>query len=372
MTPQLKPGALWRHPLAVSLYLLLIIWLILPLIPEESGLRFGFGYQVFFTVMVIAGGLFFMLLGRESLSVPTSTGGVLFSILVVYLATVGILTLSGTVYPFPQFKIPQPGAVKKAAQSQIERGQALFFGEENLQPQCALCHKVGGKGGERGPALDDVAQVAGTRLPGVSAADYLRNHILKGSAYFTVPGFAPIMPPFEGRLSEEQLAALVAFLLKTEAAPAAAAGPTTAPAPTATAAPSPTTAPAAATVPTKAPAATTTALTVDTKVVEAAVNKAGCGACHVIPGSAGAQGKIGPDLSQIGKMAEEHLKSGEYKGKARTALEYIRESIVEPDAYVAHACPTGPCPKGAMPPTLAQMLSPAELDALVEYLSSLK
>jgi len=130
-------------------------------------------------------------------------------------------------------------------------------------------------------------------------------------------------------------------------------------------------APAAA--PTSAPAgATPAAKPADTKVVEAAVTKAGCGACHVIPGIAGAQGQIGPDLSKIGSAAEERIKSAEYKGKAKTAPEYIRESIVDPAVYIAPKCPTGPCPQGLMLPTVAQMLSAAELDAVVEYLAGLK
>jgi nitric oxide reductase subunit C len=74
----------------------------------------------------------------------------------------------------------------------------------------------------------------------------------------------------------------------------------------------------------------------------------------------------------IGMVAGEKLKSGEYKGKAQSAAEYIRESIVDPEAFIAHECPTGPCPHGVMPATLAQTLSAEELDAVVEYLAGLK
>lgn len=104
---------------------------------------------------------------------------------------------------------------------------------------------------------------------------------------------------------------------------------------------------------------------------EAAIQKAGCGACHVIPGVANAVGTIGPDLSQIGKVAEERIKSADYTGKAKTATEYIQESILEPEIYIVPQCPGGPCLKGQMPTTLAQLLTPAELDGVVEYLTGL-
>ncbi len=107
------------------------------------------------------------------------------------------------------------------------------------------------------------------------------------------------------------------------------------------------------------------------EVVAAAFQKGGCGACHTIPGVANAQGTIGPDLSKMGEVAQERIAAGDYQGKATTAEEYIRESIVEPDVYVAPDCPGGPCQKGLMPATLAQILSSEELEAIVGYLAGL-
>ncbi len=105
------------------------------------------------------------------------------------------------------------------------------------------------------------------------------------------------------------------------------------------------------------------------EVVAAAFQKGGCGACHVIPGIAGAQGTIGPDLSEMGQVAAERIASGDYTGKAQTAADYIRESIVDPDVFVVPDCPGGPCQEGLMP--AVQTLSQAELDAIVTYLASL-
>ncbi|HSQ40447.1 MAG TPA: hypothetical protein VLM78_09835, partial [Anaerolineales bacterium] len=99
--------------------------------------------------------------------------------------------------------------------------------------------------------------------------------------------------------------------------------------------------------------------------------KGGCSACHVIPGVPGAVGTIGPDLSEIGKVVTERIEKGEYTGVAKTAEEYITESIQAPDAFLSPACPTGPCLGGQMPASLAQVLSAAELDGIVKYLASL-
>ncbi len=124
--------------------------------------------------------------------------------------------------------------------------------------------------------------------------------------------------------------------------------------------------------PTEAPEPTPTPVPqLDEAAIKQAFVKGGCGACHVIPGVPNATGTIGPDLSQIGKMAEEIIKDPNYKGKAKTAEEYIRESILEPDAYVVPDCPGGPCQAGLMP-KVGDMFSEAEIEGMVKYLAALK
>ncbi|MEN4013748.1 MAG: cytochrome D1 domain-containing protein [Bellilinea sp.] len=103
----------------------------------------------------------------------------------------------------------------------------------------------------------------------------------------------------------------------------------------------------------------------------ALLQKGGCGACHAIPGVPGAVGVIGPDLSRIGLDAEEIIASAEYTGKAADVTGFLRESLVEPDVYLAPDCNGAPCQKGLMTPALAQQYNPAELDAIVAYLASL-
>jgi nitrite reductase (NO-forming)/hydroxylamine reductase len=109
----------------------------------------------------------------------------------------------------------------------------------------------------------------------------------------------------------------------------------------------------------------------DQELVLASFQKGGCAACHVIPGVPGAVGTIGPDLSEIGRLAADRIDSGEYAGPAATADDYILESIEMPDAFLSPDCPTGPCVQGLMPASLAQALDSDELASVVEYLSGL-
>ncbi len=105
--------------------------------------------------------------------------------------------------------------------------------------------------------------------------------------------------------------------------------------------------------------------------VLAAFQKGACGSCHAISGIPNAAGVIAPDLSDVNMMAEEHFKSGSYTGKATTAEEYIRESILDPNLFVAPTCPTGACPPNVMPATLSTALTTDEINAIVTYLSGL-
>jgi mono/diheme cytochrome c family protein len=93
--------------------------------------------------------------------------------------------------------------------------------------------------------------------------------------------------------------------------------------------------------------------------------KGTCISCHIIPGVSGANGMVGPDLSNVGVEGATYV-------EGLSAEEYIRQSIEDPEAFITPACPTGPCPSGVMSPAFAQMLSPEELDGIVAYLSTLK
>ena len=93
-------------------------------------------------------------------------------------------------------------------------------------------------------------------------------------------------------------------------------------------------------------------------------NRGGCAGCHVIPGIPGANGQIGPNLSEIGAAAADRI-------DGLSAEEYIHQSIVDPNAFIAPECPTGECPAGVMLQSFAQTFSEADIDTIVSYLATL-
>jgi len=108
---------------------------------------------------------------------------------------------------------------------------------------CASCHGANGEGG-RGPTL---AGAFGKMTPLQSGESvrvdegYIRESILNPQAKI-VAGFGPIMPTFQGQVSEDQVLQLIAYIKSlratgetpgtTAASPATTSSPTTAPSPT--------------------------------------------------------------------------------------------------------------------------------------------
>jgi nitric oxide reductase subunit C len=94
-----------------------------------------------------------------------------------------------------------------------------------------------------------------------------------------------------------------------------------------------------------------------------------CAACHSIaPGV----NMAGPSLSGLEARTGPLLASPEYKGKAKDLAGYIRESITEPSAHVVTGSMYSANGASFMPTTYAKDLTPAQIDQLVAYLSSLK
>jgi nitrite reductase (NO-forming)/hydroxylamine reductase len=102
-----------------------------------------------------------------------------------------------------------------------------------------------------------------------------------------------------------------------------------------------------------------------------AFQKGGCAACHTIPGVPGANGTVGPDLSLAGDVASEMIVSSEYSGSSETDIDYIREAILDPEAYISQNCSMGACQPGVMPASFGGVFSQEELDSIVNYLVSL-
>ncbi len=106
-----------------------------------------------------------------------------------------------------------------------------------------------------------------------------------------------------------------------------------------------------------------------TESIEQMINTLGCPLCHTIPGIEGALGELGPKLHEK-VNALDRIKDPNYKGKATNTKEYVRESILDPGAYVVFNEAEGePFPDGLMPTTFSQMLSVQALDKLVDFIS---
>ena len=106
-----------------------------------------------------------------------------------------------------------------------------------------------------------------------------------------------------------------------------------------------------------------------TESIEQMINILGCPLCHTIPGIEGAVGELGPKLFEK-ISAPKRIKDPNYKGKATNTREYVRESILDPGAYVVFNEAEGePFPDGLMPTTFSQMLSVQALDKLVDFIS---
>ncbi len=99
--------------------------------------------------------------------------------------------------------------------------------------------------------------------------------------------------------------------------------------------------------------------------------KGGCTACHIIPVVSGATGTIGPDLSEIGSLAAERIKSPDYTGHADSIKGYILEALENPDIYLAPDCGGTACQPGIMSKDLVKKLSQEEIDAALDYLAKL-
>ncbi len=107
-----------------------------------------------------------------------------------------------------------------AAESPVLAGQKLF-----RELNCVTCHRPDSQG--RGPVLDEVAGST-VRLAGGATAvadeSYLRESILVPAARI-VDGYQPIMPTYQGQVSEEGVLHLIAYIQSLKRPPAGAAVP---------------------------------------------------------------------------------------------------------------------------------------------------
>ena len=74
---------------------------------------------------------------------------------------------------------------------------------------------------------------------------------------------------------------------------------------------------------------------------------------------------VGPSLANIGN-------DGATRVAGQTAEQYIHESIVNPNAFTANKCPYSDCIPGTMPANITTLLNEDEINAVVQYLLTLK
>jgi hypothetical protein len=74
---------------------------------------------------------------------------------------------------------------------------------------------------------------------------------------------------------------------------------------------------------------------------------------------------VGPSLYHVGQTAASRVKDSGYRGKAKTAEEYLRESVTDPNAYIVPGYAAG-----IMVQDFAKKLSPQDLEDLIAFLMS--
>ncbi len=206
---------------------------------------------------------------------------------------------------------------------------------------CFTCHGIGAPG-PRAPDLQGVGARAATRKPGSNTEAYLRESLIDPCAY-VVAGYECIMTPMNKppvSLNDAEIAAVIAFLQslggEITVKPVA--------------------------PPPPGSASQVTAAKTPPEILAAMA----CGACHTISGVDGMAGKVGPDLSKIGAIAAT-------RKPGISAKDYLREAILDPNAFIVPDCPTSACQSpSAMPPIFGDRLTAKQLDTLVEYLAGLK
>jgi mono/diheme cytochrome c family protein len=94
----------------------------------------------------------------------------------------------------------------------VAAGEVVY--NEVAAPACGTCHSLESGVDGVGPSLGDIGAEAGSRVPGVSAEDYMRRSVTDPNADVADGFVANVMPAtYSAQLSEQQLSDLVAYLL---------------------------------------------------------------------------------------------------------------------------------------------------------------
>jgi nitric oxide reductase subunit C len=215
---------------------------------------------------------------------------------------------------------------------------------------CINCHTLLGEGAYYAPDLTKIAQLRGE--------PYLRQFLKDPSRFYSEEQHGRLMP--NPNLSDQEAGDVIAFLtwishIDNNNWP---------PRPILVSAATP----QAITLATSAePAASSDPIALGEALFKQ--SPPACYSCHST--QPGVQ-IVGPSLAGLAGRATEVLKNPAYKGTARSADEYIRESILRPSAYVVTGPTFGASGQSIMPAVYQDTLKPADIDHLVAYLSTLK
>lgn len=253
------------------------------------------------------------------------------------LVTLGVYTWVASAIPQLESEVPEEVSfsAEVTPEELVSVGEDLFDGAG----ACTTCHGTG----TRAPnLLEDhegegaIGARCGDRVDGMSCKEYLYESMVEPGAYL-VEGFPPSMPPQDRILTSNQIWALIAYLQSIggevtvtaeDVQSEVGAGDTGGDA-------------AAASGTDGAGGGAPDPMTV--------MQTNACLGCHTL----GDQGmEVGPSFDGIG---------------SRRSAEYLRRAIVDPGADV----PEGyEAVAGSMPPNFGEILTEAELDALVDFLAS--
>jgi cytochrome c2 len=120
------------------------------------------------------------------------------------LLLVGVASCGGEVTPTLE---PEPSDVGDPA-----TGEELFH--RVAQPPCTTCHSLEPDFVLAGPSLAQIGAEAGTRVPGMSAVEYLRQSIVEPSEHISAGAWDNVMlETYPSQLSEHDVNDLIAYLL---------------------------------------------------------------------------------------------------------------------------------------------------------------
>jgi len=212
---------------------------------------------------------------------------------------------------------------------------------------CVNCHTLLGEGAYYAPDLTNIASQRGDA--------YLKAFMKDPSQFYSEDDYGRLMPDLE--MSDKEIEQVIAFLgwvdnIDTQGWPPRPIRVTGSPVDQEAKRPDD---------PAQGDVAQGRALFNDSNI--------GCNSCH---STAEGNKIVGPSMAGLLDRTKKLLDSGEYDGSAETVEAYIRESILQPDAYIVPGKNHASGGNSLMPGNYGDRLSETQVDQIVAYLMSLE